>query len=97
MVHFKAIVSLLAALATLILANPLTERDNNACIPDHVAKDLVPIFEYFFVAIDPVLANKTLTEDFQLFSDSQEFATPNNTKVIFPPFVVDETTKMAFR
>ncbi len=60
MVHFKAIVSLLAVLAAPILANPLTERDGGGCVPDHVAQGLVPIFQYFFVDIDPVLANKTL-------------------------------------
>lgn len=94
MVHFKATISLLIVLATLILANPLTERDehdDNGCIPDHVAQDLVPIFQYFFVDIDPVLANKTLTEDFQLFSDSQEFTTPGITPVIFPSFFLKQT------
>lgn len=88
MIHFKAIVSLLTVLAAFILASPLTERDDDGCVPDHVAKDLVPTFQYFYTAIDPVLANKTLTEDFQLFSDSQEFITPGTTPVIFPPFVL---------
>ena len=80
MVLLKSISLILALLAGLITASAIVARDNN-CVPDHVAKKLVTTFEYFFTRIDPELANKTLTKDFTLYSDSQLFTSPGVTPV----------------
>jgi hypothetical protein len=80
MVSFKYLSSVLALSASLVAANPVEERGYD-CVPDHVAKNLVTTFQNFFTDIDVHKAEKVLTKDFKLYSDSQEFTTPNITPV----------------
>jgi hypothetical protein len=81
MLYFKALLPIVAIIVPA-LASSLTERNNDDnCVSDRTAKDLVTTFQHFFTTINPAVANKTLTEDFQLFSDSQEFTTPGITPV----------------
>ena len=42
----------------------------HGCLNDHAAAKIVSTFEQFFVHIDAVIADKFLTPDFELFSDS---------------------------
>jgi hypothetical protein len=80
MLYFKVLLPLLALIVP-VLGAPNNNHDDDDCVSDKTAKDLVKTFQYFFTAINPALANKTLTENFKLYSDSQEFTTPNITPV----------------
>jgi hypothetical protein len=75
MLYFKVFLPFLAIIG-LALSHPHDGSDDDDCVSDRTAKNLVTTFQYFFTAVNPALANKTLTENFQLFSDSQEFTTP---------------------
>ena len=46
------------------------------CLSDHAAAKIVSTVEQLFVHIDPTIADKILTPDFQYFSDSTNYITP---------------------
>ena len=48
------------------------------CLSDHAAAKIVSTVEEFFVHIDPLVADKFLTPDFEYFSDSTNYL--NTTK-----------------
>jgi hypothetical protein len=79
MVQLRSLLSLLLLAASPIFANPDRDFDDgdDDCVDGKTARDLVQKLQYFYVNMDPVLAEKTLTEDFQLVSDSQLFSSPH--------------------
>ena len=55
-------------------------RDGGHCLSDKEASDIVTKYTSLFVKLDVDLANQLLTDDVTFYSDSTNFATPNNTK-----------------
>ena len=90
--HLKAILSLLFLALIPSNARPNVENDDwdgqdghfprHGCLSDHAAAKIVSIFEQFFVHIDPAVANKFLTPDFEIFSDSTNYLGPNAAKPV---------------
>lgn len=54
----------------------------HGCLNDHAAATIVSTFEQFFVHIDPVVADKFLTPDFELFSDSTNYLNSSGDKTV---------------
>ena len=54
----------------------------HGCLKDHAAAKIVSVFEQFFVHIDPVLADKFLTPDFEVFSDSTNYLNITGDKTV---------------
>ena len=51
------------------------------CVPDWTAKELVQTFQKFFTDGNVAKIKATLTPDFTIYSDSQEFTSPGVTPV----------------
>jgi hypothetical protein len=73
----------LTLLATIAVASPHSEPDGNdgqsrhhGCLNDHEAANLVDRWRSLFLHFDEAVSNKTLTEDFQLISDSTNWSSP---------------------
>ncbi|OAA42176.1 hypothetical protein NOR_05025 [Metarhizium rileyi] len=54
---------------------------HHGCVPDWRAREIIPIFQSFFSDGNVKLIKDTLTSDFTIYSDSQEFTTPGITPV----------------
>lgn len=57
---------------------------NQNCVPDWRARQIVPEFQKLFTDGNVDRVKDTVTSDFTIYSDSQEFTTPNITPVIQP-------------
>ena len=72
--------ALLLLLTVTVVAEPPNGNDDDdgntprhGCLGDHEADLILKRFISFFIKPDPVVINKTLTVNFQLFSDSTNF------------------------
>lgn len=86
---------LAACLLPFALGNPTANKPDDCdwdghdghharhgCLTDHAARIIVTKFESLFVKLDKDVAQKFLAPNFNLFSDSTNFATPNASQVV---------------
>lgn len=65
----------------LLFAGAALANDDGDCVPDWRARELVTNFEKLFSDGNVNQIKDTITSDFKLYSDSQEFTSPGVTPV----------------
>jgi len=60
------------------------EPCHDCCLTGTIARKLADEYNYFFVNLNPAVAMATLTEDFKLYSDSDNIVEPNHQGAIIP-------------